>query len=104
MEAEHPDHPALSEERHSPTLTWGIITGIAVAFLIWGLSIYFLLGDKGPPDWDFSVIPDIPAESAYSTHPPHRPHGLVPDPYPAQVDPQHIMGPATQSQKMEIPQ
>jgi len=83
------DHPASTEEERSSARTWGIITGIAAAFFLWGMLIFFVIGDKGPPDWDFSVIPDVPGESAYSTHSPYRPHGLTSA--PSVVDPQHVM-------------
>lgn len=101
METDHSDHPAPAEAHESAALTWGILTGTAVLFLVWGLLLFFLLGDKGPPGWDFSVIPDIPGESAYSTQTPFRPHGLVPGPYPGQVEPQHVLGPTSPTQKTE---
>ncbi len=41
---------------------------IAVLFLIWGLFILFMVGDKGPPAWDFGVVEDIPGQSPYSTN------------------------------------
>jgi hypothetical protein len=44
-----------------------IVMAIAVLFFIWGLFIFFAVGDKGPPVWDFSVVEDIPGESPYST-------------------------------------
>ena len=45
------------------------ILGITIAFvfLCWGLIIFFMVGDKGPPAWDFSVVEDIPGQSPYST-------------------------------------
>ena len=48
----------------------GIIVGlvIAVLFLLWGLFIFFMVGDKGPPSWDFGVMEDIPGQSPYSTN------------------------------------
>ncbi|MEM5787257.1 MAG: hypothetical protein AAGU11_08060 [Syntrophobacteraceae bacterium] len=87
------DYPAPTEEERSPILTWGIIVGIGTSFLLWGLLVFFVIGDKGPPEWDFSIIPDVPGESAYSTHSSMRPHGLVPPPIPLQ--PQHVMEPGT---------
>jgi hypothetical protein len=49
----------------------GLIFGTAVAllFLFWGLFIFFTVGDKGLPSWDFGVVEDIPGQSAYSTAP-----------------------------------
>ena len=92
-----------SEEEFSWVKTWSIISAIAAGFLAWGLLIYFVIGDKGPPDWDFSVVPDIPGQSADFTYSPARPHGLVPGPEPASVEPQHVMGPVSEMQRMEAP-
>jgi hypothetical protein len=49
--------------------SWMIILGIAILFLCYGLFMFFVVGDKGPPVWDFGVVEDIPGESIYSTHP-----------------------------------
>jgi hypothetical protein len=46
-----------------------IVVAIALSFLAWGLLIFFSVGDKGSPPWDFGIVEDIPGESAYSTHP-----------------------------------
>jgi hypothetical protein len=92
-----------AEEEMSAIKTWSIIGGIAVSFLAWGLLIYFVIGDKGPPDWDFSIIPDIPGESTYSSYNPIKPHGLAPGPETAPVEPQHVMGPVSETQQMEAP-
>ena len=46
---------------------WFIVIAMALFFVLWGLFIFFAVGDKGPPPWDFGVIQDIPGESAYST-------------------------------------
>lgn len=45
-----------------------IVVAIALSFLAWGLLIFFSVGDKGSPTWDFGILEDIPGESAYSTH------------------------------------
>ncbi len=90
-----------TEEEHSAKRTWSILGGIAIVFLAWGFLLFFVIGDKGPPEWDFSVIPDIPGESTYSTYSPTRPHGLVPGLEPVPVEPQHVMEPVSKSQRME---
>lgn len=48
----------------------GFMLGIIIAllFICWGLIIFFLVGDKGPPAWDFGVVEDIPGQSPYSTN------------------------------------
>ncbi len=48
---------------------WFIVCTLAVLFLIYGVFMYFVVGDKGPPPWDFGTVEDIPGQSAYSTHP-----------------------------------
>ncbi len=48
---------------------WFIVCGIAVAFVLYGLFAFFVIGDRQPADWDFGQIEDTPAESVYSTYP-----------------------------------
>ncbi len=64
---------------------WAIVCGLALAFLLYGLFIFAVVGDKGPPDWDFNVIEDIPGKSVYSTYP-------QPGETPMQPEPQHVAG------------
>jgi hypothetical protein len=90
-----------TEERSSGLKTWAVICGIAAGFLAWGLSFYFIIGDKGPPGWDFSVVPDIPGQSTYSSYNPIKPHGLVPGPESTPVEPQHVSGPISETQREE---
>jgi hypothetical protein len=47
--------------------SWLIIVAMAFLFLLWGLFIFFAVGDKGPPSWNFGVVEDIPGQSPYST-------------------------------------
>jgi len=56
----------------APLRSWIIILAMAALFLMWGLFIFFAVGDKGPPSWDFGVVKDIPGESPYSTERPPR--------------------------------
>jgi hypothetical protein len=44
-----------------------IIMGAALVFLIWGLIIFFSVGDKGMPSWDFGAVDDVPGASKFST-------------------------------------
>jgi len=48
---------------------WLIAIGLALAVSLYGVFMYFAVGDKGPPDWDFGTVEDIPGQSIYSTHP-----------------------------------
>ena len=70
--------PNGNREKTSKSLI--IVLVIAVSFLFWGLFIFFSVGDKGSPPWDFGIVQDIPGESAYSTHPPKAP----------EPEPQHV--------------
>jgi hypothetical protein len=47
---------------------WIYIMLLALCFLLYGLMMFFAIGDKGPPDWDFGSLPDTPGQSVYSTH------------------------------------
>ena len=64
---------------------WFIVCGLALLFLIYGLFMFLVVGDKGPPDWDFAVVEDIPGQSVYSTHP-------GPPAKTAEPEPQHVSG------------
>jgi hypothetical protein len=61
------DGPVV-EQKDNPTIKdWLVPIAIAVLFLIWGLLIFFMVGNKGQPPWDFGVVEDIPGQSPYST-------------------------------------
>ncbi len=47
---------------------WFIVFTLAILFLIYGVFMYIVVGDKGPPGWDFGNVEDIPGQSVYSTH------------------------------------
>ena len=66
------ENDPVSEERESRRMVlhgWLIVCGMTVLFVLYGLFAFFMVGDKGPPDWDYGSVEDIPAESVYSTHP-----------------------------------
>ncbi len=48
---------------------WFIVCTLAVLFLIYGVFMYLVVGDRGPPPWDFNTAEDIPGQSVYSTNP-----------------------------------
>lgn len=93
------------DESRSSLRSWLILLGTAVAFLAWGSVLYFGVGDKGPPQWDYSVIPDIPGQSPYSTSADKIYSGMVPRPRTGTADgsvpEQHVMEP---SRPIPIPQ
>jgi hypothetical protein len=66
-EASYMGKTFTDREEKTPGISWLVPLAIAAVFLIWGLAIFFLVGDKGPPAWDFGVVEDIPGQSPYST-------------------------------------
>jgi hypothetical protein len=86
------DSAELKSERGERTRTWVLVFAFAAAVLLWGLFLFFAVGDKGPPPWDFGVVDDLPGSSPYSTHGGRPPPTLGPAPVlgsPALV-PQHV--------------
>ena len=74
--------------------SWSLVLGLAVGFLLWGLFIFFAVGDKGAPPWNFGVVEDIPGQSPYSTHSSREYPGIGSHPLEETgVEPQHVMGP-----------
>lgn len=60
--------------------SWIYVCGLAVFFLIYGLFMFYMIGDKGPPGWDFGTVEDIPGESVYSTNEPITGGTAAPEP------------------------
>jgi hypothetical protein len=58
---------------------WIIVFAIAALFVAYGFLAFFIIGDKGPPDWDYGSIRDVPAQSVYSTYP-YSEHAGAPEP------------------------
>jgi hypothetical protein len=69
---------AFQDSGGSALRSWLVVFGIAFAFLLWGFLVYYTVGDKGAPAWDFGVVQDIPGQSPYSTHQTKRLPHLVP--------------------------
>jgi hypothetical protein len=65
--------------------SWALVGGLALAFLVYGLFMFMIVGDKGPPGWNFSTVEDIPGKSEYSTFP-------QPGDTPREPEPQHVSG------------
>jgi hypothetical protein len=61
------DRPVAEQKENSTLKDWLVPIAIAVLFLLWGLLIFFMVGNKGRPPWDFGVVEDIPGQSPYST-------------------------------------
>lgn len=56
----------------SAVTTWWVVTALSASFVLWGLFLFFAVGDKGPSPWDFGVIDDLPGSSPYATHGPRQ--------------------------------
>jgi hypothetical protein len=70
-----------------------IIMGIALIFFIWGMFVFFAVGDKGSPQWNFGVVEDIPGGSPYSTSAPKAFVGTELRLKPGEkVEKQHVAG------------
>jgi hypothetical protein len=79
----------MGKEDKSNFRGWVIIFVLAVSFACWGLFIFFTVGDKGPPSWNFGAVRDIPGESPYSTHQTVKGRGVPPEF-------QHVLGKPSQ--------
>jgi len=75
--------------------SWAIILALALLFIAWGLFIFFTVGDKGPPSWNFGVVRDIPGESPYSTQETTGGRSVAPES-------QHILGKPSQVEEKKI--
>ena len=74
------------EDGRDPALgSWFMVWGLATLFFLYGLFMFSVVGDKGPPDWDFGVVEDTPGKSEYSTFP--EPGSAIGEP-----EPQHVAG------------
>ena len=74
--------------------SWLIVIALAAGFILWGLLIFFAIGDRGMPTWDFGIVEDIPGQSQYSTHSQKVAPGLVSQPFPGNMpEEQHVMEP-----------
>jgi len=60
-------------EKDSVTLerikTWLIVLLMVIGILGYGIIVYVTIGDKGPPDWNYGAVSDVPGESPFSTEP-----------------------------------
>jgi hypothetical protein len=96
-------NPDQRESSKETLRSLSIVLAIAVFFLVWGLTISFTVGEKGPPSWDFGIVQDIPGESPYSTHRIKEVADLTPLPVPSEisVDRQHVDEPTRGARVIE---
>ena len=64
---ENMEQTTAEQEKKATLRSWMIIIAMTFLFLLWGLFIFFAVGDKGPPPWNFDVVEDVPGQSPYST-------------------------------------
>jgi len=57
-----------AEHRESSLRAWVWISIMAGIILFKGLLSFFVVSDKGPPDWDYRPVLDVPAESEYAAY------------------------------------
>ncbi len=76
----------IERESRGPVIRgWLFVIALALGFFIYGVTMFFIVGDKGPPDWDFGTVEDIPGQSIYSTNPAILGPAGIPEP-------QHVKG------------
>ena len=74
------DHVETDRGSHGVAIRgWLIVCAVAVLFTLYGFFAFLIIGDKGPPDWDYGSMPDVPAQSIYSTYP-YRGESVQPEP------------------------
>ena len=61
------EQTTAEQEKKATLRSWMIVIAMTFLFLLWGLFIFFAVGDKGSPPWNFGVVEDVPGQSPYST-------------------------------------
>ena len=59
----HEEHKEISQ-----ALSWVLLVLMTAAIVAWCMFIMMMVADR-PREWDFGALPDVPAQSAYSTRP-----------------------------------
>ena len=79
---------------------WIIVVGISIFFFLWGLIIYFVVGDHWPPNWRYGLVNDVPGQSVYAVQGAEKASGTAPL-EEKKIRRQHVMGP---SEKDSLPE
>ena len=58
----------MSEDHGSSAGTWILIAVMLGIIFFKGLLSFFVVSDKGTPDWDYRPVRDVPAQSEYATY------------------------------------
>lgn len=80
-----------SSERWMGIRGWLLVCGLALFFLLYGLFMFYMIGDKGPPGLDFGTVEDIPGASVYSTNEPITGGDTTPAPQHVSQKPAHAV-------------
>ncbi len=54
--------------KESSSKTWLIILLLLIVIMIQNLFTLFIVGDMGPPTWDYRPLKDVPGESPYAIY------------------------------------
>jgi len=100
MGTENMEEESSGDHPREAFRSWIIVFSLGITMVVWGLLIFYTVGDKGQPPWDFSVIEDVPGESVYSTNTPKSLYGPFSRPMDILLEKQHIKGPETRSKKL----
>ncbi len=82
---------------------WIVVCSISALFVAYGFLAFFIIGDKGAPDWDYGSVKDVPAQSVYSTYP-YREHAGPPEPQHVDQKPADAKTGVSGEQKTQIPE
>ena len=47
--------------------SWVILIAFSALIICWGMFVEMMAGEDQPRTWDFGALPDVPAQSTYST-------------------------------------
>lgn len=56
------------QHRDSALLTWVVIFLLLLIVSFKAGLAYFIIGDRGMPDWDYRPVKDVPGESPYAIY------------------------------------
>jgi hypothetical protein len=77
--------------KDSSARSWIIVLAVSLFFFLWGLFIFFAVGDGWPPPWRYGTVPDVPGQSVYSVQGAEERAGTAPLGGET-IREQHIMG------------
>ncbi|MGC1402095.1 MAG: hypothetical protein WA974_04125 [Thermodesulfobacteriota bacterium] len=91
------------ENEGSTAMNWVIVLAMALAFLLWGLFIFFVVGVSWPPPWRYGTIVDVPGQSIYSVRGASKQAGTAPLEEGEKIRQQHVMGQSGKTEKPRSP-